>query len=112
MAFPVSRNSIISSIAAYFSNTSALTIATPVAITATLYSASSVTSNIFNPIPGATITLSPVVSGNVLAGTVYHGIASLNVSVPAETRLLLVFSIRGTIATTITGFASASITIN
>ncbi|WP_275452140.1 exosporium glycoprotein BclB-related protein [Paenibacillus ehimensis] len=114
-AFSVPRAGTITSIAAFFSNTVALTLpGTTVTITAQLFS-SSATSNIFSPVPGAVVTLTPPLTGIISLGTISHGITTgLSISVTPEERLLLVFSATATgvsLINTAVGYASAGVNI-
>jgi BclB C-terminal domain-containing protein len=115
-AFSVPRAGTITSIAAYYSNAISIALlGSPTTITAQLYR-STTPDNTFSPIPGAVVTLSPPLSGAVIAvGTIRNGITTgLAIPVTAQTRLLMVFSITSTGVTlinTVTGYASAGITI-
>lgn len=117
MAFSMPREGVITSIAAYFSVTvDAFLVGSEVTITAQLYG-SATPNNIFSPIPGTQVTLSPTLTGLVDVGTITSGIVTgLSISVPAETRLMMVFSAAVTggvdIATIITGVASAGVSID
>lgn len=117
MAFSVPRDGTITSIAAYFSTTLALDlVGSTVTLTAQLYQ-STTPDNTFSPIPGATVTLAPSLTGIVPIGTPSNGITSdLSIPVTAETRLMIVFSAEVTagldIATVITGYASAGLAID
>lgn len=116
LAFFMPRAGIITSLAAYFSTTVSLSLGTTtVTLTAQMYQ-STTPDNVFTPVAGALVQLSPTFSGSVGIGSISHGIISgLNISVSANTRLLLVFSADVTsgldIATTITGYASAGLSI-
>lgn len=116
MAFSMPRDGTITSMAAYFSTTVALSlVGTTVTLTAQLY-ASTTPDNVFFPIPGAIVTLSPTLTGVVGIGSISDGLTTgLNIPVSAGTRLLMVFAADVTagidIATTITGFASAGVSI-
>ena len=116
MAFSMPRDGTLTSLAAYFSTTVALSlVGTTVTLTAQLY-ASSTPNNVFFPIPGAVVVLSPTLTGNIGIGAISSGITSgLNIPIAAGTRLLMVFAADVTagidIATTVTGFASAGASI-
>ncbi len=116
MAFSMPRDGTISSLAAYFSTTVALSlVGTTVTLTAQLY-ASAAPDNTFFPIPGAIVTLSPTLTGIVGIGSISNGLTTgLNIPIAARTRLLMVFAADVTagidVATTITGFASAGLSI-
>jgi BclB C-terminal domain-containing protein len=107
----------ITSMAAYFSTTAALTlVGSTVTITAQLYS-STTPDNVFTPIPGAVVTLAPPLTGIVAIGTISSGSTTgLSIPVTTETRLLLVFSASVTagidVATTVAGYASAGLAIS
>ena len=113
----VPRNGVITSVAGFFTTTVGLNIVASVAtITAQLYSAPQ-NSNIFSPIPGATVNLSPTLSGLIGLGFNSSGITSgLSIPVTAGQRLLLVFSAAITaglpLAATFTGAASGGVSIN
>ncbi|WP_253944748.1 exosporium glycoprotein BclB-related protein [Paenibacillus sp. NEAU-GSW1] len=115
-AFSVPQKGSITSIAAYFSTTTALALgSSSVLITAQLY-ASSIPDNIFTPIPEAVVTLAPTLTGTLPLGTIAHGIKSgLCIPVTPETRLLMVFSAKSVgdipIVTCVSGYASAGIMI-
>ncbi|MCC3372454.1 exosporium glycoprotein BclB-related protein [Cohnella sp. REN36] len=115
-AFSVPRDGMITSIAAYFSTTTALALgSSSILIKAELY-ASTIPNNIFTPIPGAVVTLAPKLTGDLPLGTVTHGITSgLSIPVTRETRLLMVFSAKSVgdipIVTAVSGYASAGITL-
>lgn len=117
MSFSMPRLGTITSIAAYFSLSTGLCIPTgSVSIQAQLWQ-STVPNNLFNPIPGTLVTLTPPYSGAMItAGTPVHGLISgLAIPVGPETRLLMVFSaISAVIATpvAIAGYASAGVAIS
>ena len=117
MAFSVPRDGIITSIAAFFSTSLALSlVGSTVTITAQLYE-STTPDNTFIPVPGASVTLAPHLTGIVGIGTTSNGITTgLSIPVAAETRLIIVFSAEVTagidIATVITGYASAGLSID
>ena len=115
-AFSFPRAGTITTISAYFSVTVGLTLAVgSITITAQLYQ-SSTPNNIFTPIPGAVVTLTPSLVGLIALGTITSGITTnLNIGVTPQTRLLMVFSATGSgvaLATTIAGYASAGVVIN
>jgi BclB C-terminal domain-containing protein len=114
-AFSAPRDGTITSVAAFFSVTVALAlVGTTVTITAELFS-STTPDNTFTAVPGTSVTLAPALTGVVALGAVSNGILTgLAIPVTAETRLLLVFSATAagvTLINTITGYASAGITI-
>jgi BclB C-terminal domain-containing protein len=115
MAFSMSQDGIITNMSAYFSTTTALTlVGTTITITAQLWS-SITPNNTFIPVPGAIVTLAPALTGVVALGAVSNGtVSGLNISVPNQTRLLLVFSATATglgTAQTISGYMSGGVTI-
>nr|WP_306432963.1 exosporium glycoprotein BclB-related protein [Paenibacillus sp. J23TS9] len=115
-SFSVPRDGTITSIAAYFSTTLALSLlATTVTISAQLYS-STTPDNIFSPIPGALVSLAPPLSGVLTLGTISNGITTgLSIPVTAQTRLLMVFTAVAAgevLVTTVAGYASAGVTIS
>lgn len=115
-AFIMPRDGTITSLAGSFSSTIASSlIGTSLSVTAQLYSAPAGL-NIFNPIPGATVTLDPALTGIAPIGTVATGVSSgLSIPVVAGTRLLLVYSISATgitLVNTISGYVSGGVGIN
>lgn len=115
-SFSMPVTGTITSFAAYFSTSTPLDLTgTTATITARIYR-STTNDNIFNEIPGAVITLSPNLTGNVIEGTSVKGIIqNLNIAVTAETRLLVVFSSRSAgerFQNSIQGYASAGISIS
>ncbi|WP_303621311.1 exosporium glycoprotein BclB-related protein, partial [Bacillus velezensis] len=115
-AFSAPRSGTITSIAAYFSTTAALSlVGSTVTITAQLYS-STVPNNTFTPIPGASVTLAPPLTGVLSIGSISNGITTgLNIAVTPQTRLLMVFSATATglsLINTVAGYASAGVTIS
>lgn len=116
MAFSVPRDGTITSISGFYSNTVALAlVGATVTVQAQLYSAPE-GSNIFSPVPGALVALSPGLTGIVSIGTTASGQANgLSIPVTAGTRLLLVYSATATgisLLNTVTGYASAGVAIN
>ncbi|MGX5852071.1 exosporium glycoprotein BclB-related protein [Dyadobacter jiangsuensis] len=116
MAFSVPRDGTISSIAGFFSNTVALAlVGTTVTVQAQLYSAPA-GSNSFAPVPGASVTLAPSLTGIVSIGSTSSGqTTGLSIPVTAGTRLLLVYSATATglsLINTVTGYVSAGVGIN
>ena len=85
------------------------------AIAVRLYQAP-VSSNVFTPIPGAVVYLSPNLSGNVPDDTIFSGITSgMNIPVTAQTKLLLVYTVAITgpdVAYRIDGHGSAGVLIS
>ena len=114
-AFSVPRDGNITSLAAYFSNTIAASlVGTTITLRAQLY-ASSTPDNTFSPVAGAEVTLAPPFNGVLALGTISSGITTgLSIPVTAETRLLMVFSATAdglSLINTVTGYASAGVTI-
>lgn len=114
-AFSVPRAGTITSIAAFFSTTVALAlVGTTITVTAQLY-VSGAPDNIFAPIPGASVTLSPSLTGIVAVGTVLTGFTDgLAIPIAPEDRLLMVFTETSTgitLLTTVAGYASGGIAI-
>lgn len=115
-AFSVPRDGTITSLAAFFSTTAALSlVGSTIQITAQLYQ-STAPNNSFTAIPGAVVTLSPAITGVIAVGTISSGITTgLNIPVTAQTRLLLVFTATAsglTLVNTVAGYASAGIAIS
>ncbi|MEC3655666.1 exosporium glycoprotein BclB-related protein [Bacillus siamensis] len=86
-----------------------------ITITAQLYS-STVPNNTFTPIPGASVTLAPALTGVLSIGSISNGITTgLNIAVTPQTRLLMVFSATATglsLINTVAGYASAGVEIS
>lgn len=115
-AFSVPRAGTITSLSAYFSSTTALAlIGSTVTLTAQLYQSSSF-NNVFTPVPGATVTLAPSLTGVIALGSVSNGITTgLSIPVTAQTRLLMVITATATgltLINTVNGYTSAGLTIN
>jgi BclB C-terminal domain-containing protein len=115
-AFSMPRDGVITSITAYFSSTTAVAlIGTTISLQGQLY-ASTTPNNIFTPIPGATVTLAPAMTGILAIGTASNGITTgLSIPVAAQTRLLFVGSATVTagidMSTTIPGYWSGGVSI-
>nr|WP_312578833.1 exosporium glycoprotein BclB-related protein [Sedimentibacter sp.] len=116
LAFSAPRDGTITSMAAYYSVAAAVAlVGSTVTITAQLYS-SPTPDDSFAPVPGATVTLAPPLTGAVAIGTTSSGLTTgLSIPVTAGTRLMLVFSASVTagidIATILTGFISGGLNI-
>ncbi|MGE7922702.1 exosporium glycoprotein BclB-related protein [Viridibacillus arvi] len=115
-AFSIPRDGKITSMDAFFSTSEALSLVnSTITVTAQLYQ-STTPNNLFTPVPGATVTLSPKLSGNLPLGYVSHGITTgLNIKVTAQTRLLMVFSAAATghsLDNMVAGYASAGLSIS
>ncbi len=115
MEFSVPHPGIITSISAYFGTTVAVALGlSTVTITAQLYrSFPAPLSNAFAPIPGASVTLAPSLTGLIGSGVVSRGNTSgLAIPVAQGER----FSAQETggvpIAATIVGYASAGVAIS
>jgi BclB C-terminal domain-containing protein len=114
-AFSVPRDGIITSIAAFFSTTSALSLLdSTVTVSAQLFG-TPVPSNTLTAIPGTEVALSPPLTGSLAIGQPLDGLLTdLAVPVTAGTRLLLGFTITTTgltLVNTVAGYGSAGITI-
>jgi BclB C-terminal domain-containing protein len=114
-AFSMPRDGTITSIAAYFSNTNSnVSAGASSTITGQLYSAPT-PNNIFTPIAGASVTLSPAITNAAVLGTISKGITTgLSIAVTAQTGLLMVFTITTSGATNpdaVAGYISAGVTI-
>ncbi|WP_321163059.1 exosporium glycoprotein BclB-related protein [Paenibacillus alvei] len=120
LAFTVPCGGTIKCIAAYFSVTSGLCldclggVNQTLTIHAQLWQ-STVPDNIFTPIAGTLVDLQPSLTGVITLGEHVNGLLSgLNIVVPPQTRLLLVFSVTTTGLTepiSIAGYASGGVTI-
>jgi BclB C-terminal domain-containing protein len=113
----IARDGTLTSISAYASTTTALSlVGSTVALTAQLYE-STTPNNTFTQVPGALVTLSPPLSGVDSIGTISSGITTgLAIPVTTQTRMMLVFRadvVAGIdTATTINALTSAGVTIN
>ena len=115
-AFQVPRAGTITSFSAFFSTTLALSlIGSTVTVNAQIYQ-SATPNNVFSPIAGTLINLTPSLTGTISVGTLLNGsLSGLNIPVTAQTRLMLVFSASAsglTLINTVTGYASAGLGIN
>lgn len=115
-AFVSPRSGTITSMAAQFSTTAALSlVGTTVTVTAQLYSAPA-GSNSFSPVPGATVTLAPAITGVIAIGNVSNGITTgLSIPVTAGSRYLMVFSATAaglSLVNSAVGYGSAGLNIN
>ena len=115
-AFQVPRAGTITSFSAFFSTTAALSlVGSTVAVNAQIYQ-STTPNNVFSPIPGTLINLTPSLTGIISIGTLLNGsLTGLNIPVTAGTRLMLVFSASAsglTLVNTVVGYASAGLSIN
>lgn len=115
LAFSVPMSGTITSLTGFFSNTQALAlVGSMVTVTGQLYQ-STAPNNAFTPVPGATVTLSPALTGIVSLGTTSNGITTgLNIAVAAQTRLLMVYSATAvglSLINTVSGYVSGSVAI-
>lgn len=115
-AFQVPRAGVITSFSAYFSLTAALSlIGSTVTVNAQIYQ-SATPNNVFAPVAGTLISLTPALTGILSVGTLLNGVLTgLNIPVTAQTRLMLVFSATTsglTLINTVAGYASAGLGIN
>ncbi len=114
-AFQVPRAGTITSFSAFFSTTAALSlIGSTVTVTAQIYQ--SVTpNNVFSPIAGTLVNLTPSLTGVISIGTLLNGsLTGLSIPVTARTRLMLVLSATAsglTLLNTVAGYASAGLGI-
>ncbi len=115
-AFQVPREGVITSFSAFFSTTAALSlIGTTVTVNAQIYQ-SAAPDNVFSPIVGTLLTLTPPLTRVLSAGTLLNGVLTgLNILVTAQSRLILVFSASASglnPVNTISGYASAGLCMN
>ncbi|MDE7028352.1 MAG: hypothetical protein K2P63_00035 [Lachnospiraceae bacterium] len=115
-AFQVPRAGIITSFSAFFSTTAALSlVGSTVTVNAQIYQ-SATPNNVFTPIAGTLISLTPSLTGVLAIGTLLNGaLTGLSIPVTAQTRLMLVFSATAsglTLINTVAGYASAGLGIN
>ncbi|WP_318538868.1 exosporium glycoprotein BclB-related protein [Geobacillus thermoleovorans] len=115
-SFTVPRNGIITAVAANFSATTGTALLGTATIRAQLYISTSPSSNIFTAIPSTLVTLNPTITFPISLLQNASGIVTgLNVPVNAGDRLLMVFSVTTSglsIASSITGYASAGVSIS
>ncbi|MDE6816529.1 MAG: hypothetical protein K2P13_04960 [Lachnospiraceae bacterium] len=115
-AFQVPRAGVITSLSVFFSTTAALSlVGSTVTVNAQIYR--SVTpNNIFSPVAGTLVSLTPSLSGIISVGTLLNGsLAGLSIPVTAGSRLMLVFSATAsglTLINTVVGYASAGLSIS
>ena len=114
MAFSMPRDGTITSISGYFSPGGASDLGgSTVTITAQLYR-SPTPDNLFEPIPGALVTLAPSLTSLVSTGS-FSGITTgLNIPVTSQTRLLMVYYLTFSgriLAFSLGGRASAGVSI-
>jgi BclB C-terminal domain-containing protein len=116
-AFSAPRNGTITSLSAYFSTTTGLSlIGSTITLTAQLYQ-STAPNNSFTAVPGATVTLAPALTGILAMGAISSGTTTgLNIPVTAGTRLILVITPTVTAgndsAAVIAGYASGGLSID
>lgn len=116
LAFSVPRNATITAITAYFTNTPQISINSSVLQISTQLYYSATPNNVFIPLPGSRVNLTPTLTGIVPPGSVFVGSTNnLNIGVLQGTRLLFIFFARvisgAGIATTIGGNASAGVNV-
>lgn len=115
-AFQIPRAGIITSFSAFFSTTAALTLTgTTITVNAQIYQ-SAAPNNIFTPVSGTLISLAPSLNGILAVGTLLTGsLSGLSISLTAQTRLMLVYSLTATglsLINTVAGYASAGLAVN
>ncbi len=115
-AFQTPRDGVITSFSAFFSTTLALSlVGSTVTIRAQIYQ-STTPNNVFSPIAGTVINLTPSLTGVISVGTLLNGsLTGLNIPVTTQTRLMLVFSATASglsLLNTVVGYASAGLSIN
>ncbi|MCI8608441.1 MAG: collagen-like repeat preface domain-containing protein, partial [Firmicutes bacterium] len=115
-AFQVPRAGTITSFSAFFSTTASLSlIGSNVTVRAQIYQ-STTPNNVFSPIAGTQLDLTPALSGVISIGTLLNGtLTGLNIPVTAQTRLMLVLSATASglsLVNTVVGYASAGLSIN
>ncbi|WP_129731999.1 exosporium glycoprotein BclB-related protein [Ectobacillus funiculus] len=112
-AFVVPRAGTVTSIGAFFSTTVTVRLAAAVTISAQLYLAAP-NSSIFSPV-GAPVLLTPSLGPIIGIGENRNAVAPAAIPVSPGDKLLMVFSIDPiglNLVSTVTGFASAGITIS
>ncbi|WP_339278714.1 exosporium glycoprotein BclB-related protein [Paenibacillus sp. FSL W8-1187] len=112
--FSMPRAGTVTSMSGFFSTTTAMSlVGTNVTIQLQLYKASY--GNVFEQVPGATVTLAPSLTGVIAIGSSSTGVTDgLSIPVEAGSRLLLVASATATglsLINTVQGYASAGLEI-
>jgi BclB C-terminal domain-containing protein len=115
--FTVPRDGTIKSLSGFFSTVAGVSLlGTTLTIKAQLYKSNSINSNLFSPVAGAEVFLTPNLTGTISIGTISSGITTgLSIPVTAQSRYLLVFSSAATglsLITSIAGYASAGVSID
>ena len=116
MAFSVPMDGTITSLTGFFSSTQAMSlIGSTVTLTGQLYQ-STTPNNTFTPIPGASVTLAPDLTGILALGTTANGVTTgLAIPVSAQTRLLMVYSATANglaPSISVSGYVSGSVAIS
>lgn len=114
--FLMPRSGVIKSVSAVFSNVVGLSLTgTTITLKVQLYSCS-VSGNLYTPISGASVNLTPGLTGTVALGDTFSGtINGLSVPVSNQTRLLLVVSATATglsLINTVVGYVSAGVSFD
>lgn len=118
MAFSLPRAGTITGISAFFSTSAEVGIPGDAVINALLYISTgidNISNNLFRPLRGTVVTLSPELSGTVPTDFISTGFTAtdLNIPVPANSRLLLVFTaVSNNVNIFISGYASAGVALN
>jgi BclB C-terminal domain-containing protein len=112
---PVPNDLTLTSISASFSNTVAMgLVGTTVTVTAQVFSASN-SSNVYTPVPGALVTLSPALTGVIPIGTISSGLTTgLAIPMTIGTKVIVVVSATAagvTLINTVTGGVSVGIEV-
>ncbi len=111
VAFTVPQDATLVSLGAFFSVCPFMVLSMDVVVTAQLYQ-STTPDNVFTLIPGAAVNFDVFPAGLVNEGTTRQGnVSNINVFIPKNTRLLLVFSGSVTAGDTINGYADAGLTM-
>ncbi|HDX9591115.1 TPA: bclB domain-containing protein, partial [Bacillus pseudomycoides] len=115
-AFVVPRNGTITSVYAHLSAIAIVNLGTSATVRAQVYRNTNPNDNTFDAIPSTLVTLNPNITGPI--GTfqnLFNSVTGLTASVNAGDRLLMVFTVTAsgiTTIVTVTGYASAGITID
>lgn len=114
--FCMPRSGVIKSISAIFSNVAALSlVGTTITLKAQWYS-NSASGNSFSPVAGASVVLTPDLTGVVSLGNTSSGtINGLSIPVSSQTRLLLVISATASgssLINTVVGYLSAGVSFD
>ncbi|MGL5415439.1 MAG: exosporium glycoprotein BclB-related protein, partial [Clostridium sp.] len=97
-AYSMPRDGCLTDISGYFTNEFAMALGTSTITLEGQVWASTQPNDVFRPVPGATVQLAPVMTGNVAAQSTYSGVEHLETPIcfKAGDRILYIFTARGT----------------